>query len=257
MSASWLLTNAIASLLLPPLSLVLLGLLGLWLLTRRWRRLGRGLIALAVLLLVGLSTPAGSQLLVAPLEQQSLPLADPARSGAQAIVVLGGGRRYFAPEDAGRHQPSEPSLMRLRHAARLHRLTGLPLLLSGGAPDGHGSSEAEIMARSLDEDFGIRARWLEVTSGNTAQNALNASLVLQKPGVIRILLVTDALHMPRAAASFRQAGFEVVPAPTNFIARRPLDMASFIPGAAALKDSHYALHEWMGSLWYRLRQAFA
>jgi len=256
MSISWLLTNAVASLLLPPMSLVLLGMVGFWI-TRRHRRTGYGIVTLAVVLLVGLSTPAGSRLLVEPLERRSLPVADPKDSGAQAIVVLGGGRRYFAPEDGRQHQPSEATLVRLRHAARLHRLTKLPVLVSGGAPDGHGESEAEVMARSLKEDFGVPVRWLESTSDNTAQNALHASLVLQKEGIARILLVTDALHMPRSERSFLQAGFDVVPAPTGFLSTRPLDAASFLPGAPALKSSHYALHEWIGLLWYQLRRAFA
>lgn len=256
MSVSWLITNAVASLLLPPLSLVLLGLFGLWLM-RAHRRTGQGVVAAAVLLLIGLSTPAGSRLLVGPLEQQALPLADPKDSRAQAIVVLGGGRRYDAPEDAGRHQPSESSLMRLRHAARLHRVTKLPLLVSGGAPDGHGESEAETMARSLEEDFGIKVRWIEARSDNTAENALHTSLLLEKAGITRILLVTDALHMARAERSFLRMGLSVVPAPTNFMARRPLDAASYIPDAAALKESHYALHEWIGKFWYRLRAGFA
>ncbi len=256
MSISWFLTNAFAALLLPPVSLLLLALAGAWL-ARRFRRVGYGIIALAALLLLGLSTSAGSRLLVEPLERRSLPVADPKDSRAQAIVVLGGGRRYFAPEDGQRHQPSEATLVRLRHAARLHRLTKLPVLVSGGAPDGHGESEAEVMARSLKEDFGVPVRWLESTSDNTAQNALHASLVLQKEGIARILLVTDALHMPRSERSFVQAGFEVVPAPTGFLSTRPLDAASFIPGAPALKSSHYALHEWIGLLWYRLRSKLA
>lgn len=256
MSISWLVTNALASLLLPPMSLILLGLLGLWV-ARRYRRTGYGIIAIAAVLLVGLSTSAGSRLLVEPLERRSLPVADPKDSRAQAIVVLGGGRRHFAPEDGLQHQPSEATLVRLRHAARLHRLTRLPVLVSGGAPDGHGESEAEVMARSLKEDFGVPVRWLESTSDNTAQNALHASLVLQKEGIARILLVTDALHMPRSERSFAQAGFDVVPAPTAFLATRPLDAASFIPTASALKNSHYALHEWIGLLWYRLRSSLA
>lgn len=256
MSLSWFFTNAAAALLLPPMSLLLLALFGAWL-ARRFRRVGQGLIVIAALLLVGLSTPAGSRLVTGPLEQRSLPLIDPKTSEAQAIVVLGGGRRYFAPEDGQQHQPSEVTLVRLRHAARLHRLTKLPLLVSGGAPDGHGESEAEVMARSLKEDFGVTVRWLESTSDNTAQNALHASLMLQKAGISRILLVTDALHMPRSERSFVQAGFEVVPAPTGFVSTRPLDAASVIPGAAAMKNSHYALHEWLGLLWYRLRAALA
>lgn len=252
MSISWFFTNALAALLLPPMSLLLLALFGAWL-ARRFRRVGLGIIVIAAVLLVGLSTSAGSRLLVAPLEQRSLPVADPKASGAQAIVVLGGGRRYFAPEDGQQHQPSEATLVRLRHAARLHRLTKLPLLVSGGAPDGHGESEAEVMARSLKEDFGVPVRWIESTSDNTAQNALHASLMLEKAGISRILLVTDALHMPRSERSFAQAGFSVVPAPTGFLSTRPLDAASFIPSAFFLRNSHYALHEWIGLLWYRLR----
>lgn len=256
MSLSWFFTNAVAALLLPPMSLLLLALFGAWL-ARRFRRVGRGVIVIAGILLVGLSMPAGSRLVVAPLEQRSLPVADPTASRAQAIVVLGGGRRYFAPEDGQQHQPSEATLVRLRHAARLHRLTKLPVLVSGGAPDGLGESEAEVMARSLKDDFGVPVRWIESTSDNTAQNALHASLLLEKAGISRILLVSDALHMPRSERSFVQAGFEVVPAPTGFVSMRPLDAASFIPGAPALKNSHYALHEWIGLLWYRLRAALA
>ena len=115
MSLSWLVTNAVAALLLPPLSLVLLALLGSWL-AYRWRVVGRVIVALAALLLIGLSTQAGSRLLVAPLESAALPLAVPSQSGAHAIVILGGGRLYGAPEDAGRDQPSTATLMRLRRA---------------------------------------------------------------------------------------------------------------------------------------------
>lgn len=252
MSVSWFITNALAALLLLPTSLVLLALGGAWI-ARRHRRTGRSIIVLAALLLLVLATPAGSRLLTTPLESRALPVADPTSSHAQAIVVLGGGRRLFAPEDGERHQPSESTLVRLLHGARLYRQTGLPLLVSGGAPDGHGESEAATMARTLREDFRVPVRWVEGRSDNTAQNAWQTSLQLEKEGIRRILLVTDALHMPRAARSFAAAGFDVVPAPTAFRSRRPLDAASFLPGAAGLKDSHAALHEWLGLLWYQLR----
>lgn len=141
MSLSWLITNAVASFLLPPMSLVLLGLIGA-LLLRRHRKTGVTLVTLAVLLLLGLSTSAGSRLLVKPLEDRYVPVPDPKASGARAIVVLGGGRDILSPEDADRDRPSTDTLMRLRHGARLHRQTGLPLLVSGGNPDGQGESEA-------------------------------------------------------------------------------------------------------------------
>lgn len=252
MSLSWLITNALASFLLPPMSLVLLALLG-YLLQRHHRKTGTALVLLSVLLLIGMSTPAGSRLLIKPLQERYVPVADPRGSGAQAIVVLGGGRDILSPEDANRDRPSTETLMRLRHGARLHRLTGLPLLVSGGNPDGQGESEAVVMARSLDEDFRVKTTWIEDTSDNTAQNARHSAAMLKEAGIQRILLVTDAIHMRRAEQIFQRAGFEVVPAPTAFKKRGPLTPASYIPKAEHLKDSHYALHEWIGVVWYRLR----
>jgi uncharacterized SAM-binding protein YcdF (DUF218 family) len=256
MSISWLITNALASVLMPPLSLMLLAAWG-WRLSRRWRKTGITMIWLAAFLLVGLSTQAGSRLLIMPLEARSLPVPDLVHSGAQAIVVLGGGKLVDAPEDAGRDQASPASLMRLRHGARLQRLTGLPVLVSGGSPEGGGDSEAQVMARSMTRDFGVDVRWVEDASDNTAQNAQLTYDKLSHEGIRRILLVTDAMHMPRAQRAFAAAGFDVVPATTYFRARRPLDVASFIPKARELENSSYAIHEWIGLLWYQLRREFA
>jgi uncharacterized SAM-binding protein YcdF (DUF218 family) len=49
----------------------------------------------------------------------------------------------------------------------------------------------------------------------------------------------------------------VTPAPTGFHAQSSLMPHDFIPSAGALKDSHYAMHEWLGLLWYRLRHGSA
>ncbi len=169
MSLSWLITNAMASLLLPPMSLVLLGLIGL-LLRRRYQKSGTTLVVSSVLLLVVLSTGAGSRMLVKPLEDRHVQIADPVTSGAQAIVVLGGGREILSPEDANRDRPSSDTLMRLRHGARLQRQTALPVLVSGGNPDGRGDSEAIVMARAMEEDFRIKVRWM--ADHTTAKNLM-------------------------------------------------------------------------------------
>lgn len=215
------------------------------------------IVWLAGIVLVVMSTQAGSRLLVEPLETRSLPITEAKQSGAQAIVVLGGGRLVDAPEDAGRDQPSSATLMRLRHGARLQRMTGLPILVTGGSPDGAGDSEAAVMARSLKEDFGVKVRWMEEASDNTEQNARLTAGLLDREGIHRILLVTDAMHMPRAQRSFSAAGLDVVAAPTYFRARRPTDASSFIPKARELDNSSYAIHEWIGLLWYRIRHGFA
>ena len=252
MSLSWLLIKVVSALILPPLVLVLLGVCGV-LIMRRYRFIGQCLVVLAVGLLLLLSTGAGSRLLVAPLEQRSLPLMPLATVDAQAIVILGGSRLYAAPEQAGSDLPGAQTLLRLRYGAQLQRQTGLPLLVSGGAPDGAAESEAMLMARSLREDFRVPVKWLEAGSEDTAQNALASARHLKNAGVSRILLVTDSMHMPRAKAMFKRVGLEVIAAPTAFIAQKPLSVDDFIPTANALRDSHYALHEWIGLLWYRLK----
>jgi uncharacterized SAM-binding protein YcdF (DUF218 family) len=254
MSISWFFTNLLAAFLLPPLSLVLLGCLGWWL-ARRFRFAGNTIIITSIALLLALSTGAGSRLLVAPLENRSLPVPNPKMVDAKAIVILGGGRSFAAPEDDNRDQPSAQTLARLRHGARLYRMTGLPILVSGGAPDRGGESEAAVMARALREDFHIPVRWIEGTSENTAQNATHAATMLREAGIDRVLLVTDAMHMSRAMQIFSKTSLMVLPAATDFRSRKPLSVADFIPSAGGLQTSHYALHEWIGLVWYRLRHA--
>lgn len=254
MSISWFFTNLLAAFLLPPLSLVILGGLGWWL-AKRFRFAGNAIIITSITLLLGLSTGAGSRLLVAPLENRSLPVSNPKMVDAKAIVILGGGRSFAAPEDDNRDQPSAQTLVRLRHGARLYRMTGLPILVSGGAPDRGGESEAAVMARALREDFQIPVRWIEDTSENTAQNAAHAATMLREAGIDRVLLVTDAMHMPRAMQIFSGTGLSLVRAPTDFISRKTLSPEDFIPNPRFLRHSHYALHEWIGMAWYRLRHS--
>lgn len=256
MSLGWLINNLVGAFLLPPLGLVLAAAAG-WMLRKRRPRLGAALFAGSMLVLLALSTQAGARLIAAPLEQRALPLDAPRGAGAQAIVVLGGGRMKHAPEYGGADIPSPYTLGRLRHAARLQRVTGLPLLVSGGSPDGSAAPEAELMARTLREDFAVPVRWLERKSDNTAQNAQFSSALLRREGIDRILLVTDALHMPRAQAAFAQTGLRVVPAPTNFETGGRLSAIDFVPNGGALALSHYALHEWIGLLWYRMRYGVA
>ena len=130
-----------------------------------------------------------------------------ATSLAPRIVVLGGGRDRDDPA-WGADQPSPLALERLRYAARLARASGLPLLTSGGLHFGEPPSEAKIMADTLKRDFGVDVRWQEEESRTTWENATFSAKLLQPAGVRRVLLVTQASHMPRARWCFERAGFE-------------------------------------------------
>ncbi len=66
-----------------------------------------------------------------------------------------------------------------------------------------------------------------------------------------MLLVTSALHMPRAVAVAHKLGLEVLPYPCDFRAEAPGKWQLWVPsneGAAALEG---ALHEVLGLWAYR------
>lgn len=250
MALSWLLTNACAGLLLPPTNCFLLAGAG-WLSLRRCPRLGKGLIVLAVILLWGLSLHAVSAALSRPLEER-YPAWD-GKSAADAVIVLGGGRNRQAPEFFGKDDLKWLSLERLRYGAILARQLNKPLLLTGGQPEGAGVSEAEAMQHALQRDFGLTAKWVEGQSDNTYENALFSARLLKAAGVEKVMLVTHALHMPRAMQVFAASGLQVVPVPIGFVSGRPLTPLDFLPRAESLSESSRALHEWVGLLWYALR----
>ena len=241
-------------LILPPSSLFILMLLGL-LLRRRSPVAGRVVFYGAVTALFVLSTTAGARLFVAPLERLTAPLQAVHNTGAQAIVVLAAGRLRDAAEYGGRDIPDYIALGRLRYAARLQRETRLPVLVSGGngAADDNAWSKADAMAAALKEDFGVPVKWIEGKSKNTAENAGFSAQVLRPAAVTRVLLVTDAMHMPRARNAFQRAGLVVVAAPTLFFSHPPLGLSAFLPSAEGLRQSWYAIYELIGIAWYRWR----
>ncbi|HUV99147.1 MAG TPA: YdcF family protein [Gallionella sp.] len=215
----------------------------------------------AFLLLCISSTPYFAQGALHLLEAQTTPLnidhPNSRPQAADAIVILGGGTYFHAPEYSGQDTVSDATLVRLRYGAKLQRETGKPILVTGGKPLGNSVSEAQQMRMSLEQDFGVPVRWTEGASDNTFENAQNSFRILQQAGIRRIYLVTHAWHMPRAAAVFRSAGFEVIEAPTAFTTRYQIDLLTFLPRAESLRDSKIFVHEIIGLLWYRLKLVFS
>ena len=260
------LTAAIAALLLPPLCFVLAALAGL-LLARRRRTAGVLLVLAALAGLTAASTPYVADRLLASLETTPPAVAPASPAGTAgvpgvaaaaspaptAIVVIGGGLSREAPEYGG-DTVNAATLERLRHAAWLHRRTGLPILVSGGRPMDTRLSEADTMRDALTADFHAAPRWVEGESLNTRENAVRAQAMLAADAVHRVYLVTHAWHMPRAQRAFEQAGLEVVAAPTGYTSLTPSPLA-WVPSGQALRNTHLAMREWLGQAWYRLHSA--
>lgn len=235
--------------LLPPLGLTWL-LVAAWLLLRRRPALARTLIAATIIGWAIMATPITSGWLV---DLVRVPAAEAQYGRAQAIVILGGGRRLIwdaQHENVKDAHANGFTLERLHAGARIARRTGLPVLVTSGKPDGFDPTEAEVMRRVLTDDYGIVPRWLEDESRNTAENADFSARMLLPQGIRTVILVTSGFHLRRAITLFAQAGVEALPAPAPPSGPPgPLDWRDFLPNAQSLMRSHYAVHE-IGGLIY-------
>ncbi len=240
----------IVALALPPTGFVLLIGIGL-LLRGRWRRFGCRLAwaSLIALILVGMPVVSSSMLLGL---ESGLPMVPPADHPPQAIVVLGAEVIRAHQEKLG-IRPGLLTLDRLRTAAALHRLTGLPILVTGGTTQPDTPAVGLVMAQSLADDFRTPARWVEPKSADTWDNARFSADILRAEGITSIYVVTHPWHMRRAVLAFQGTGLTVTAAPTALDDPLGPDLFDFIPRASGWQTGYFAMHEWIGYAWYRLR----
>ena len=90
--------------------------------------------------------------------------------------------------------------------------------------------------------------------GNTADEARVVRDIMAGRGWKKIILVTSAWHLPRAARQFRKAGVDFIPFPVDYLidTDRPLTLLDFLPRATGLRDTEAALREWYGIAFYAL-----
>jgi uncharacterized SAM-binding protein YcdF (DUF218 family) len=229
------------------------------------RKTSRGLVLAAALILWLSSTTGFSNLLARSLEWRFLPPEEIPTS--EVIVLLGGGTEPAAyPRSITEINGAGD---RVLYVAKLFAEGKAPrILLSGGEiawlNDG-ASTPAQDMANIL-VDIGVpeSALILENESQNTYENALMAKEILSELEIDQILLVTSALHMPRAVALFEKQGFEVIPLPVDYSVteNEPIDgnagswanrMLNIIPSASNIALTTSALKEYLGMLIYTLQ----
>ena len=241
-----------------PLSATLIAvplLLVLWMLTRR----NGFLVAIVIInLMLWLSaTPWLSRNVQSLLEDRAGEPSAETLPRADAIVVLGG--TLSPPELPATDANLSAAADRLVYATRLYKLGKAPMILiSGGNADGTGTTDAEsVHGAALLGDWGVPASAIltETESINTYENAVYSKLMLEQHGLKTVLLVTSAMHMPRALATFRSAGIEATAAPTDFEASGsgPSGLADWAADPAALTVTTKTLREYVGWLVYRSR----
>jgi uncharacterized SAM-binding protein YcdF (DUF218 family) len=240
------------------LGLMAVGLFLLWFTKRQ--RLGRGIVTGGFVLLTLLSYRFVAQALMEPLENDHAAVLVAAQKSSEPpgvrqarwIVVLGAGH-VTLPEWPPTSQLNPSALARISEGVRLHRLIpGAKLLVSGGIGP-VGMRQADILAR-VATIMGVPPSDIvaDDRSRDTEEEAYHLKQHLRGD---RFVLITSAAHLPRAVALFRKQGLDPIPAPADPWARDMPGVAlnDLFPGSGALHIVESATHEYLGTLWSKLR----
>jgi uncharacterized SAM-binding protein YcdF (DUF218 family) len=216
-----------------------------------WRRQWLALCALlAMAAATGMMTPLGANALVAAIEGRAAPR--PGECDApEAVVLLSGGLKRSPAHRNDFDALTRRSLARAFDLLEQPRDLALPLLISGGG--GFAVREADVLGALLERlGHGHHVLILERESRTTWENAVGSREAL--PGVRRVVLASSALHLPRAARVFAEAGFEVCPLPLDSQYVHARGVGALLPQSSSLLKAEAALHELAGELYYRFRE---
>src|SRR5262249_33925275 len=231
--------------LVPSNIMVSLGLAGIVLLTIGYVRAGRWMLVASIVLIAAVGVlPIGSGLAL-PLEER-FPPWDATHGPPTGIIALGGGV-IQSEISAGRGEVAVGrTVERIIAAAELaRRYPGARVVFAG-------AGEGDFVIHLL-EKFGVSKDRVivEQASRNTVENAAFAKQLFMPKSGERWLLVTSAMHMPRAVGVFRKAGFAVDAYPVNYLTSGAKDLWT-LPGAlmGGIGITDLAVHEWIGLLAY-------
>ncbi|MEI9991844.1 MAG: YdcF family protein [Rhizomicrobium sp.] len=216
------------------------------------RVLQQRLFAGAAVLLFGVLFLPIDQILARPLENAYPRPALPAH--VDGIVVLDGSMNGRVFADRGVLGLTETPLRLLAGAELARRFPGAKLVFSGIVGRNARQREAEHAAAEhafLAMGLAPGRVLYERTSLDTGENLVNSmKLARPRPGETW-LLVTSAVHMPRAMAIARRLGWTMVPWPSDYISTAGAGVYLGSP-SDGLVEIDSALHEWIGLAAYRL-----
>jgi uncharacterized SAM-binding protein YcdF (DUF218 family)/lysophospholipase L1-like esterase len=173
--------------------------------------------------------------LIAPL------LTDDSGGTADAIVVMGAGV-------IGQCSPNLNGVWRVLRGAREWRAGRAPLIAFTGGQGNAGCPISVAMAR-LAREVGVPADRivLETRASSTRENAVLTAPLLRGRGVHCVLVVTDRLHMQRAAATFTSQGFAVARASVPIYEGHRDNVSMLAEGAReGLALAYYRMRGWLG-----------
>ncbi|MFB3855624.1 MAG: ElyC/SanA/YdcF family protein [Vicinamibacterales bacterium] len=213
---------------------------------------GRVMAGLGVFVLAAFSMPVVADMMARPLETEHPALIDRIPPpGVRFVAVLGGGHTVRSDRSTT-SLLNPPGRARLIEGVRVCRLIPDCRLIVSGFAAGRSVSLAEAMARAA-EDLGIPPRRI-VRLDDPHDTEQEMEALKRQVGTERFVLVTSAIHMPRAMDEAGRRGLSAIPAPADYITDQASGWRAWIFSAPALARSDAAIHEHAGRVWGWLRQ---
>jgi uncharacterized SAM-binding protein YcdF (DUF218 family) len=241
--------HKILPLLASPLGLALFLLLLALVVRRRW------LVLSAVVVLYAFSTQWVADRLFAYVEGPGPKVAVQTLPKADAVVVLSG--MLSTPAAVPNGYEWGGAADRFFDGLAAYQAGKAPLLVftAGKLPwERHTSNEGARLVQKA-RQLGVPMPSIRLTAPveNTADEAREVAKVLGAKK--RIILVTSAFHMPRAASLFQKQGFDVVRFAVDYrVEERQTTPMTFMPDADALDKSSDAIRELLGRAYYAIKR---
>lgn len=205
-----------ASWVLPPgIFIILLIVLTIYLIKINFRV--ATLVGVGTIIFYFLCTGFVAEKFMGQLEKKYLPPEQIETTGADVIVLLGGGAISDVQDVDGSGTLCASPASRLLTAVRIQKILKIPILISGGQVYGDSGAEAIISERVL-KSLGVPEEKIlvETRSVNTTQNAIFSAEILREKNFTHPIIVTSAFHMQRAVLNFSRQNVNVIPYPTDF-----------------------------------------
>ena len=221
--------------------------------SRRPVALALGANALGGALLWTLATPIAANALLAPIEARRTGAPGCETAPVTAIVVPGADMDAWTSEtDPWRVLGPDTLARTLAAAALAERHPEATLLALGGGDNGRalGTLMREVL---LDRGVSASRVGVETASRSTRDNALALRALLDPgaaPGGTPIRLVTSALHLRRATASFERAGYAVCGTGIGSLASPSVGLPGALPWTRSLARTGEAVRELVATLAY-------
>ena len=164
------------------------------------------------------------------------------------IHVLGSGNNYD-PRLPANSQLGLAAIGRLAEAIRIHRILKNSIIVCSANSMLGLETQASVTKRAAIL-LGVDSNRIEKLDTPSTTNEEAEAMHLRYGTAINLIIVSDAMHLPRAMKLFAKEGFRPIPAPTNY--RAPLGPKrlgfEWWPSIGNISLMDIVLHEYLGNL---------